>query len=80
MQYCVYVCMCGVCLFVTPWAVAHQASLPMEFSRQEHWSRLPFPTPENLPDPEIKPMSLVSPILGAGFFITTSPGKPCAIE
>ena len=30
----------------------------MEFSRQEHWSRLPFPTPEDLPDPEIEPMSL----------------------
>ena len=32
-----------VLLFVTPWTVAHQAPLFMEFSRQEHWSGLPFP-------------------------------------
>ena len=31
--------------FVTPWAVAHQAPLSMELSRQEHWSGLPFPSP-----------------------------------
>ena len=40
-----------------PWAVACQAPLSMEFSRQEYWSRLPFPTPGDLPDPEIKHMS-----------------------
>ena len=33
------------CLFVTPWTVAHQAPLSMEFSRQEYWSGLPFPSP-----------------------------------
>ena len=33
---------------MTPWTVAHQSPLPMEFSRQEHWSGLPFPSPENL--------------------------------
>ena len=32
-------------LFVTPWTVAHQALLSMGFSRQEYWSRLPFPSP-----------------------------------
>ena len=32
-------------LFATPWTVAHQAPLPMEFSRQEYWSGLPFPSP-----------------------------------
>ena len=32
-------------LWVTPWTVAHQAPLSMEFSRQEHWSGLPFPSP-----------------------------------
>ena len=37
-------------LSVTPWAVAHQAPLSMEFSRQEYWSGWPFPTPGNLPD------------------------------
>ena len=44
-------------LFVTPWAVARQAPLSMGFSRQEHWSGLPFPSPEDLPDPVIEPRS-----------------------
>ena len=35
----------------TPWAVAHQAPLPMGISRQEYWSGLPFPPPGDLPDP-----------------------------
>ena len=43
--------------FCDPWTVAHQAPLPMEFSRQEYWSRLPFPSPGNLPDPRIEPKS-----------------------
>ena len=37
--------------FATPWTVAHQAPLSMGFSRQEYWSELPFPSPEDLPDP-----------------------------
>ena len=41
----------------TPWTVAHQASLSMEFSRQEYWSGLPFPSPEELPNPGIEPWS-----------------------
>ena len=36
---------------VTPWTAAHQAPLSMGFSRQEYWSGLPFPTPEDLPYP-----------------------------
>ena len=51
--------------FVTLWTVAHQAPLSMGFSRQEHWSRLPFPSPGDLPDPGIKSMSPVSPALQA---------------
>ena len=47
-------------LFVTPWTVAHQASLSIEFSRQEYWSGLPFPSPEDLPDPGIEPWSPAS--------------------
>ena len=43
--------------FVTPWTVAHQAHLSMEFPRQEYWSGLPFPSPGDLPDPWIKPAS-----------------------
>ena len=50
-------------LFATPWTVAHQAPLPMGFSRQEYWSRLPFPPPGDFLDPGIKPGSLVSPAL-----------------
>ena len=44
-------------LFATPWTVAYQASLSMGFSRQEYWSGLPFPSPGDLPDPEIEPRS-----------------------
>ena len=42
---------------MTPWTVACQAPLFMEFSRQEYWSGLPFPTPGDLPDPGIEPGS-----------------------
>ena len=48
-----------------------QAPLPMEFSRQEYWSGVPFPTPEDLLDPAIEPAFLVSPAL-AGWFFTIS--------
>ena len=55
-----------------PWTVARQAPLPMEFSKYEYWSGLPFPTPGDLRDPgSIKPASPVSPAL-AGIFFTTS--------
>ena len=60
-------------LFVTPWTVAYQTPLSMEFSRQEYWSGLPFPTPEDLPNPWIE---LISPALGGGFFTTIPPRKP----
>ena len=62
--------------FVTPWTVAHQAPLSMGFPRQEYWSELPFSPPVDLPDPGIEPVSLASPALGSGFFITVPPGKP----
>ena len=52
-----------------------QAPLSMGFSRQEYWNGLPFPPPGDLPDPGIKPKSLVSPELAGGFFTTESPGK-----
>ena len=44
-------------LFVTPWTIAYQASPSMGFSRQEYWSGLPFPFPEDLPNPGIEPRS-----------------------
>ena len=43
--------------FVTPWTVAYQAPPSMGFSRQEYWSRLPFPSPGDLPNPGIEPRS-----------------------
>ena len=44
-------------LFATPWTVAYQAPTSMGFSKQEYWSRLPFPSPGDLPDPGIEPRS-----------------------
>ena len=62
---------------VTLWTVAGQAPLSMEFSRQEYWSGLLCPFPGDLLDPEIKPMSLMSPALAGRFLIPLSPpGKP----
>ena len=76
-QPCVCVYMCSVLSdSVTPWTVAHQALLSMEFPRQEYRSALPFPTPGDLPDPGIEPASLASPTLAGGFFTTVPPGKP----
>ena len=59
-------------LFVTPWAIAQEAPLSMEFSRQVYWSGLPFPPLGNPPDPEIKLVSLMSPALVDGFFTTSA--------
>ena len=44
-------------LFATTWTVAYQTPPSMELSRQEYWSELPFPSPGDLPDPEIEPGS-----------------------
>ena len=46
-----------ICLFATPWTVSLQAPLSMGFSRQEYWSGLPFPSPGDLPNPGIEPVS-----------------------
>ena len=62
-------CVC-VRLFMTPWTVAHQASLSMGFPRQKYWSRLPFPIPGDLPNPRVEPVSLESPV---GRFFTILP-------
>ena len=57
----------SVLLLATLWTVAHQGPLEfsseflMEFSNQEYWSELSFPTPWDLPNPRIEPVSLVSP-------------------
>ena len=60
-------------LTVTPWTVARQASLSMEFSRQEYWSGLPFLPPGGLPNPGTEPGSLALP---ADSLLTEPPGNP----
>ena len=73
----VCVCVCVSCSVVsntgTPWTVARQAALSMEFSRQEYWSRQPFHSPGDLPDPKIKPGS---PSLETDSFLSELLGKP----
>ena len=54
-------------------SAAYQADLSMEFSRQEYWSRLPFPSPGDLPDPGIEPGS---PALQADSLPSETPEKP----
>ena len=58
---------------MTPWTVAQQAPLSMGFSRQEYWSRLPFPSPGDLPNPGIKPRS---PALQVDSLPSEPSGKP----
>ena len=60
-------------LFVTPWTVAHQMPLSIEFFRQEYWSGLPCPPPGDLPNPEIEPRS---PTLQVDSLLFEPPGKP----
>jgi len=84
---CVCVCVCvkyikvwkkvkslsRVWLFATPWTVAYQAPQSMEFSRQEYWSGLPFPSLGDFPNPGIEPRSLA---LQADALPSEPPGKP----
>jgi len=58
----------------TPWTVPRHAPQSMEFSRQEYWSGLPFPSPGDLPDPGIEPGS---PVLQADALPSEPPGKLC---
>ena len=57
---------------VTPWTVVCLAPLSMEFSRLEYWSGLSFPIPGDLPSSGIELVSLRSPVLADGFFITST--------
>ena len=56
-----------------PWTAAHQAPLSMEFSRQEYWRGLPFPSPGDLPNLGIKARS---PALQVDSLLSEPPGKP----
>ena len=80
---CVCVCAC-VCVHVhaqscpilcDPMDCSPPGSSAMEFSRQDFWSALPFPSPGNLPDPGIEPVALESPALAGRFFITSTTWK-----
>ena len=68
-----YMCYSVVSDFATPWTTAHQAPLPVEFSRQEYRSGLPFPSPGDLPGLGIEPGS---PALEADSLPSELPGKP----
>ena len=57
---------------VTPWTVARQAPLSMEFSRQEYWTGLPCPPPGDLPNPGMESKSLISPSSADRFFTTSA--------
>ena len=57
--------------FVTPWTVTCQAPLSMGFSRQEFWSELSFPSPGDLPDQGMEPMSPISSMQ-----VDSSPTEP----
>ena len=63
-------------LFVIPWTVAYQASPSMEFSKQEYWSGLPFPSPGDIPDPGVEPRS---PTLQADALLSEPSGKPVGL-
>ena len=63
-------------LCATPWTAAYQASPSMGFSRQEHWSGLPFPSPGDLPNPRIEPSSPASSALAGRILTTAPPRKP----
>ena len=73
-----YICVC-VCsharLFITPWTVACQAPLSMEFSKQEYWSGLPFPPPGDLPNQGQNPHLLCLLHWHADSLLTAPPGK-----
>ena len=78
---CLLACMLSrfsrVRLFATLSTVAHQAPLSMGFSRQDYWSGLPFPSPWDLSDLEIEPMSLTPSALAGRFFITRATWEAC---
>ena len=62
------------------WTVACQAPLSMAFSRQEYWSGLPCPPPENLPNPGIEPTSVCLLCCQAGSLPLVPPGKPLSLS
>ena len=84
---CVCVCVCvyiyiyilshfsPIKLFATLWTITRQAPLSIGLSSQEYLSGLPCLPPGDLPDPGIKPLSLISPVLTGKFFTTCATWK-----
>ena len=70
----VYMCAKSLqsCPTLSPWTIGGQASLSVDFSKQEYWSGLPCHSAGNLPNPGIKPMSFMSPALAGGFLTTST--------
>ena len=69
-----WICLVAQSVFATPWTVARQAPLSVEFSRQEYyWSEEPFPSPGDVPNPGIEPRS---PALQADSLLPEPAGKP----
>ena len=80
---CVHMCVCAlshVQLFATLCIVVRHATVSVEFPKQEYWSGLQFPAPEDLPNPGIEPISPVSPALAGGFLTTTPTWEAQVIE
>ena len=76
MRACVPSPFSGARLFVTLWTAARQAPFSMGFSRQEYWSGLSCPPPEDLPHPQIKPMSPAAPALQVDSLLLSLLGRP----
>ena len=82
MTYCLKFLSFSICvfshveLFADLWTVAQQAPRSMEFSRKEYWSGLPYPSPGDLPNPGMEPVSLTYPSLAGKFFTLAPLGKP----
>ena len=74
-MFCLAAKLCQI-LFATPQTVTHQALLSMGFPRKGYWSKLPSPSPGDLPNPGIEPTSPASPELASRFLTIEPPGKP----
>ena len=71
----VYVCAQSCLTLCNPMDCSHQTPLSMASPRREYWSRLPFPSPGDLPDPGIEPSSPMTPAMAGRFFTTVPPGR-----
>ena len=76
MRVCVLSCFSHVLFFSTLWTVAHQAPMPMRFSRQEYWSGLPCPPPGCLPHPGIEALSPLASAMQADSFLLSYQRSP----